>query len=220
MADAKKATPASAGKRKADEEDDDDDEEEEEEKEAEPAPAKKKQRLDVEGNAAATNGGTDSTRVFVGNLSWKATEDDVRKHFKDCGKIVNVRMGVDPETGRSRGFAHVEFGDAAQAKKAVSKAGTEIDGRAIKVEVTQPRPQSFGGGGREDEIRSALEEVFGGCGGIKSIRLPSDREAGTLKGFAYIEFDSTEAKVRLFRVRVHVCVVCVPGWDVRFHHAN
>ncbi|GIM11964.1 hypothetical protein Vretimale_15398, partial [Volvox reticuliferus] len=232
MTEAKKAAPAPAAKRKQDDddeddEDDSDEEDEEEEKEEEkeeptPKPVAKKQRLDLAGNAAATNGHSgESARVFVGNLSWGATEDHLRSHFKDCGKIVNVRMGVDPTTGRSRGFAHVEFADAAQAQKAVSKAGTEIEGRAIKVEITQPRNQSFGSGGgggggganagdidgttifvkgfdvnygSEDDIRAALEETFGGCGTIKSIRMPSDREAGTLKGFAYIEFDSTEAK--------------------------
>ncbi len=46
---------------------------------------KKKQRLDVAGNAAT--GAAESTTVFVGNLSWGATEDDIKRHFKDCGSV-------------------------------------------------------------------------------------------------------------------------------------
>lgn len=54
--------------------------------------------------------------------------------------MVNVRIGMDPATGRSKGFAHVEFAEAAHAKKAAAtKAGSELAGREIKVEVAQPR---------------------------------------------------------------------------------
>ena len=61
------------------------------------------------------------------------------------------------------------------------------------------------------QIRGAFEEAFKECGEIKSIRLPSDREAGVLKGFAYIEFDSVEAKVC-----VCVCVCVRGGCDAGF----
>ncbi len=67
--------------------------------------------------------------------------------------------------------------------------GGESDGVTVFVKGFDP---SYGS---EDEVREALQETFKDCGEIKSIRLPSDREAGTLKGFAYIEFGSTEAKV-------------------------
>jgi RNA recognition motif-containing protein len=55
-------------------------------------------------------------------------------------QVTSVRMGVDAETGRSRGFAHVDFADASMAQKAMSmKNGSELDGRALKVDISQPR---------------------------------------------------------------------------------
>ena len=59
--------------------------------------------------------------------------------LQDSGKIVSVRIGMDPATGRSKGFAHVDFETGAMAKKATQKAGTELDGRALKVEVAAAR---------------------------------------------------------------------------------
>ena len=176
------AKPAAA-KRKAD------DDEEEEAEEEEPV-IKKKQRLDVNGAAAATNGGAaagESVTVFVGNLSWSASEDDIKKHFKDCGKIVSVRIGMDAATGRSKGYAHVDFESADQAQKATSKAGSELGGRNIKVEVAQARAprESYGaagnGGGDEEGTTVFIkgfdvnfgseDDVCGGGGGAVGARI-------------------------------------------------
>ncbi len=93
--------------------------------------------------------------LYVGNLSFNATEDDIEKAFAQYGEVSAVNIIKDRETGRSRGFAFVEMPDDTAAKEAIEKVNlTEIDGRAITVNEARPkqdRPRGGGGGGRRRE---------------------------------------------------------------------
>ena len=87
-------------------------------------------------------------RIYCGNLSFQATEDDVRGLFSPHGEVTDVHVVMDRETGRSRGFAFVEMSNEAQAKAAI----TALDGfrhqdRNLKVNEAQPREERGGGGG-------------------------------------------------------------------------
>lgn len=73
----------------------------------------------------------DSTTVFVGNLSFGTTDDTLRSHFEGCGTVVSVRIAKDRETQQSRGFGHVEFTNKQGVEKALTKAGSNVDGRPI-----------------------------------------------------------------------------------------
>ena len=91
------------------------------------------------------------TNIYVGNLSFNATEDEIRDAFAQYGEVSSVNIIKDRETGRSRGFAFVEMPDGEQAKEAIEKVNlTEIDGRSITVNEARPkrdRPRRGGGGG-------------------------------------------------------------------------
>ncbi len=91
------------------------------------------------------------TNIYVGNLSFNATEDEIRDAFAQYGEVSSVNIIQDRETGRSRGFAFVEMPDGEQAKEAIEKVNlTEIDGRSITVNEARPkrdRPRRGGGGG-------------------------------------------------------------------------
>ena len=79
-------------------------------------------------------------QLFVGNLSFKATDDDLRKAFEAYGRVIAARIVKERDTGRSRGFGFVEFADDAGAKKAVELAGNlQIQGRNVKVTEAKPR---------------------------------------------------------------------------------
>jgi len=97
--------------------------------------------------------GTPSTKepgcrtVFVGNLSFNSTEEDLSAAFAECGAITSVRIATDKETGKPRGFGHVEFEDEASTDKAVALAGTDVGGRAIRVDYAGTK-QGGGGGDR------------------------------------------------------------------------
>jgi RNA recognition motif-containing protein len=90
------------------------------------------------------------TRLYVGNLSYNVTEPELREVFGEGGKnVVEVKVVMDRETGRPRGFAFVEMGSDQEATDAIQNlTGREIQGRAINVSEARERaPRSGGGGG-------------------------------------------------------------------------
>jgi len=92
------------------------------------------------------------TNIYVGNLSYTATEDDIRSAFEQYGNVSAVNVIMDRETGRSRGFAFVEMDNAEEAKQAIEGVNLkEIAGRSVTVNEAKPktdRPRGGGGGGR------------------------------------------------------------------------
>ena len=90
------------------------------------------------------------TRLYVGNLSYNVTEPELRDVFAEGGKnVVEVKVVMDRETGRPRGFAFVEMGSDQEAADAIQNlTGRDIQGRAISVSEARERaPRSGGGGG-------------------------------------------------------------------------
>lgn len=89
------------------------------------------------------------TNIYVGNLSFRATEDDVRNAFAAHGQVDAVNIIMDRETGRSRGFAFVEMPNANEANAAIEAInGEEIAGRGVTVNEAKPRTERPRGGGR------------------------------------------------------------------------
>ena len=85
--------------------------------------------------------------IFVGNLSFSATEAVVRSLFEPYGSVDRVSIVTDRDTGRSRGFAFVEMSDSAQADQAIAALnGSELDGRSLNI--NEARPKGEGGGNR------------------------------------------------------------------------
>jgi RNA recognition motif-containing protein len=89
------------------------------------------------------------TRLYVGNLSYNVTEPELREVFAEGGKnVVEVKVVMDRETGRPRGFAFVEMGSDDEASQAIQTlSGREIQGRAISVSEARERAPRGGGGG-------------------------------------------------------------------------
>jgi RNA recognition motif-containing protein len=86
-------------------------------------------------------------KLFVGNLAYTTTEDDLKALFAQAGGVKSVAVIKDRETGRSKGFAFVEFETQADAEKAISMFdGKEFQGRAIKVNLARPREDKPRGG--------------------------------------------------------------------------
>jgi len=86
--------------------------------------------------------------IYVGNLSYEATEDEVRALFAEFGEVDSVNLVTDRETGRLRGFGFVQMSDAAAGKAAIEGLnGKELAGRALAVNEARPKPSRGGGGG-------------------------------------------------------------------------
>ena len=86
-------------------------------------------------------------KLYVGNLPFRTTEDELDNLFGQIGSVESVRIITDRDTGRSRGFGFVEMGDE-DADKAIEQLnGTEMDGRGLTVNEARPQTPRQGGGG-------------------------------------------------------------------------
>ena len=86
-----------------------------------------------------------NNRVYVGNVSFQSTEDNLRDLFSAHGEVVSIRMITDRETGRYRGFSFVEMATEDQATAAISALdGVEHDGRPLKVNIARERQPRYG----------------------------------------------------------------------------
>ena len=96
-----------------------------------------------------------NSKLYVGNLSFKTTEDELRSAFGQFGSVTDVYVAMDKMTGRPRGFAFVTMGTADEAKVAAEKMnGVDLGGRQLTVNEARPKEERTGGGGG-----------FGGGGG-------------------------------------------------------
>jgi RNA recognition motif-containing protein len=96
--------------------------------------------------------------IYVGNLSYDVTEEDIREVFAEYGTVSNVTLPKDRETGRKRGFAFVEMGTADEETAAIEALdGAEWMGRNLKVNKAKPREENkpFGGGSRSNNFKSS-----------------------------------------------------------------
>lgn len=97
-----------------------------------------------------------STKLYIGNLAFQTTSEDLQQLFAQAGTVESASVVEDRMTGRSRGFAFVEMSTKEEAASAIDQFnGKEVGGRALKVNEAKPRENRGGGGGRG----------FGGGGG-------------------------------------------------------
>ena len=90
-----------------------------------------------------------SNKLFVGGLSWNTDDHGLRSAFERFGAVQEASVVTDRESGRSRGFGFVTFGDGNEAQEAVNQMdGRELDGRTVNVSVARERAPRQGGGGR------------------------------------------------------------------------
>jgi RNA recognition motif-containing protein len=107
--------------------------------------------------------------IYVGNLSWQMTDEDLRTLFEQYGSVTSAKIVKDKVSGRSKGFGFVEMPDETEAQNALSSLyDSEVLGRKIIVNEAQPKPQGgSGGGGGGFKKRSFGGGGSGGGGGFK-----------------------------------------------------
>jgi cold-inducible RNA-binding protein len=89
-----------------------------------------------------------STKLYVGNLSFNTSNEDLQELFGQAGTVETVNIVEDRDTGRSRGFGFVEMSSKEEASTAIEQLnGKEIDGRSLTVNEARPREERSGGGG-------------------------------------------------------------------------
>jgi len=95
----------------------------------------------------------ETTKLYVGNLSYSVTESNLSEMFSEHGTVKSAKVIMDRDTGRSKGFAFVEMSSTEECQKAIDALnGKDLEGRALKVNESKPKPQggrdgNRGGGG-------------------------------------------------------------------------
>ncbi len=113
-----------------------------------------------------------ATKLYVGNLPYSAKEESLKEHFSSAGSVASVKIIIDRETGRSKGFGFVEMDSEDGAQSAVSQLdGQEFEGRSLRVSEAKPQPERESRGGGFGGGRGG----FGGGGG--------NRDGGGRGGF-------------------------------------
>jgi len=121
-------------------------------------------------------------RLFVGNLAYQTMENDLQDYFAQAGAVTSVNLMLDKFTGKSRGFAFIEFASADDAQKAVEMLqGKDFQGRALTVNIARPKEErpprrEGGGGGGGGGYRGG--GGGGGGGGYRGGGGGRDREGG------------------------------------------
>ena len=108
-----------------------------------------------------------STKLYVGNLAFQTTSEDLQQLFGQAGTVESASIVEDRDTGRSRGFAFVEMSTQEEATAAIAQFhGKEVSGRALTVNEARPRENRGGGGGRNfGSNRGGFGGNRGGGGG-------------------------------------------------------
>jgi cold-inducible RNA-binding protein len=115
-----------------------------------------------------------TTKLYVGNLSFKTTSDDLRDYFSQAGTVESASVIEDRETGRSRGFGFVEMATAEDAQAAIEQFnGKELSGRSLTVNEAKPKTdRGPGGGGGRGGYGGGGDRDRGGYGGGRNDREP------------------------------------------------
>ena len=152
-------------------------------------------------------------RIYVGNLSPHTTERELTDMFERVGRVVSVRIMMDRDTGRSKGFGFIEMGSE-EAERAIMQLNrAELNGHPLSVTEARPRPEAspagslppvrlFVGNLPYEATAAELREFFSPAGLVSAVSLPVERESGKPRGFAFIEFTDrahAEEAVRRFR---------------------
>ncbi|ORX63175.1 hypothetical protein DM01DRAFT_1403542 [Hesseltinella vesiculosa] len=184
----------------------DDDEEEEEEEEEEEAPVAKKAKVEVSREEPKQFGG-EGLSLFVGQLDFTCNDQDLKKFLEKKGiNVAAVRMSRHRHIeGHNRGFAHVDVADEESKEKAMALNGEDFMDRKLRVDDGSAASQRkkdenysnksktvFVANISRDIDENGLRDAFDTYGAIASVRLPTDRETGTIKGFGYIEFENED----------------------------
>ncbi len=95
----------------------------------------------------------DQRKLFVGNLPFKISSEELQDLFEEFGEVEDLVIITDRETGRSKGFGFVTFGNEESAKKALALDGKEVQGRQIRVNIAKEKEKDEGRGGRGGDSR-------------------------------------------------------------------
>ncbi|CAH2305835.1 heterogeneous nuclear ribonucleo A3 isoform X1 [Pelobates cultripes] len=154
-------------------------------------------------------------KLFIGGLSFETTDDSLREHFEQWGKLTDCVVMRDPQTKRSRGFGFVTYSCVEEVDAAMSARPHKVDGRVVEPKRAVSREDSvrpgahltvkkiFVGGIKEDTEEYHLRDYFEAYGKIETIEVMEDRQSGKKRGFAFVTFDDHDTVDKIVVQKYH-----------------
>jgi len=143
-------------------------------------------------------GKNEEKKIFVGGIGWDTTDEDLKSYFGQFGEVAHVQVKYDHFTGRSRGFAFVEFTNGDACSEALKQKDREIKGKKCEVKPAKSRENKkiFIGGLPSDYSEQELRTHFEQYGRVDEIEWPFDKFQSKKKNFAFVVFEDEEAAAR------------------------
>ncbi|XP_063069447.1 heterogeneous nuclear ribonucleoprotein A3 isoform X2 [Engraulis encrasicolus] len=154
-------------------------------------------------------------KLFIGGLSFETTEDSLRAHFEQWGKLTDCVVMRDPANKRSRGFGFVTYACVGEVDAAMNARPHKVDGRVVEPKRAVSREDSskpgahltvkkiFVGGIKEDTEEYHIREYFERYGKIESIDVMEDRPTGKKRGFCFVTFDDHDTVDKIVAQKYH-----------------
>jgi len=150
--------------------------------------------------------GAEDRKIFVGGIATEVSNEDLQQYFSQFGEVTQAQVKIDRTTGRSRGFAFVEFGTAEACKEALAQREQTIKGKSCEVKPAKSRENKkvFVGGLPADHPEEELRKYFEQYGKVDDVEWPFDKQTKQRRNFAFIVFDEEEAADSAAAVSKHV----------------
>lgn len=141
------------------------------------------------------NKGNEDRKIFVGGIAYDVTNEDLTAHFSKFGEVGQAQVKFDRMTGRSRGFAFVEFASGDACKAALADREQTIKSKQVEVKPAKSRENKkvFVGGLPSDYSEPELRQHFEQFGKVEDIEWPFDKQTKARRNFAFIVFEEEEA---------------------------
>ncbi|XP_036396550.1 heterogeneous nuclear ribonucleoprotein A3-like isoform X4 [Megalops cyprinoides] len=154
-------------------------------------------------------------KLFIGGLSFETTDESLRAHFEQWGKLTDCVVMRDPANKRSRGFGFVTYSCVEEVDAAMAARPHKVDGRVVEPKRAVSREDSskpgahltvkkiFVGGIKEDTEEYHLREYFEAYGKIESIEVMEERQTGKKRGFCFVTFDDHDTVDKIVAQKYH-----------------
>ncbi|XP_066261741.1 RNA-binding protein squid-like [Euwallacea similis] len=143
------------------------------------------------GSGGGKSGLEEEKKLFVGGLTLETTEKELQDYFGQFGAIQNVTIKVNPQTGKSKGFAFVTFGTADVVDQVLSQKEHVINGKTVDAKKAKAKPgKIFVGGITSDLTDEDIKSYFSQFGNITQVEMPFDKTKNQRKGFCFITFEN------------------------------
>lgn len=145
-----------------------------------------------------SNKGNEDKKIFVGGIAYDVNNEDLTTHFTQFGEVAQAQVKFDRVTGRSRGFAFVEFASGDGCKAALAAREQTIKNKQVEVKPAKSRENKkvFVGGLPSDYIEADLRSHFEQYGKVEDIEWPFDKMTKARRNFAFIVFEEEESADR------------------------